>query len=153
MARARSVGSRNSSKSGIDIESVVNAVVEKVGPNDLKSWYKENVLSSKSLRAVALPEAVPEAIVEKSLFGWQVKVGKQIVKCQSEFEARYLRIWIEIGASSIKIPKDESQLKRLVAGLEKRKAEIDAVIKAYLGSILDAKLKARILHQVWQRLA
>lgn len=50
----------------------------------------------------------------------------------------------------IKIPKDEDYLKEIVPKLESLKQRTDEVFEDYLGSILDPRLRQRLLHQLWQ---
>ncbi len=150
--KAKSVGSRKKTKSGIDIEAVVDTVIDKVGDKKLYNWYKENILGRKDLQTKKLPEFEGEPQIEKSLFGWQIKDGKKIIECHSEDEARYLKVWFEVGVKSIKIPKDEKYLTKITKELENCKSEIDDIIESYLGSVLDQKLKSQILHHTGQRI-
>jgi len=68
-------------------------------------------------------------------------------------EARYLKVWLEAGLDNIKIPKDEDYLKEIVLELELLKKKTDEVFEDYLGSILDPRLRQRLLHQLWQEVA
>jgi len=150
--KAKSFGSRKKTKSGIDIEVVVSTIVEKIDDKKLTDWYKKEILSRKDLQIKKLPELESKPQIEKSLFGWQIKNGKKAIECHSKDEARYLKVWLEVGAKSIKIPKDEKYLIEVTKELENRKLEIDDIIESYLGSILDQKLKSQILHQIWQKI-
>ena len=67
-------------------------------------------------------------------------------------EARYLKVWLEVGSESIKIPKDEGYLSEIVPQLESLKQKTDEVFEDYLGSILDSRLRQRLLHQLWQEI-
>lgn len=150
--RARSLGSSKPNKKGIDVEAVVKIVLDKIDGKTLKQFYAEHTAPLKELTQKKLPEVVTPPTIEKSLFGWQINVGgRKSLSCASELEARYVKVWLEAGAETIKLPKDERVLKKLVPLLEFRKAEIDTIIDVYLGSILDKKLKSQILHQIWQR--
>lgn len=70
--------------------------------------------------------------------------------CTSETEARYLKVWLEAGLESVKIPKDEDYLREIVPELESLKQKTDAVFEDYLSSILDSRTRQRLLHQLWQ---
>lgn len=150
--KARSVSAGRKTKSGIDTEAVINIVVQQIGDKNLKNWYKEKVLSQHNLGTKQLPELEGKPKIEKSLFDWQVEVDKKTVQCRSEIEARYCKVWVEVGIKSVKIPKDEKYLAKITPELELRKVAIDEIIESYLGSILDYKLKSQILHQVWQKI-
>jgi len=65
-------------------------------------------------------------------------------------EARYLKVWLEAGLDSIRIPKDEAYLGEVVPELESLKQKIDEVFEDYLGSILDPRLRQHLPHQLWQ---
>ena len=127
-------------------------MVQQIGDKNLKNWYKEKVLSQHNLGTKQLPELEGKPKIEKSLFDWQVEVDKKTVQCRSEIEARYCKVWVEVGIKSVKIPKDEKYLAKITPELELRKVAIDEIIESYLGSILDYKLKSQILHQVWQKI-
>jgi chorismate mutase len=150
--KAKSLGKKKKTKGGIDIESLVNTVLEKIGENTLKKFYKEKILTRKDLVTKKLPELKDKPKIKKGLFGWQLSSGKNYIECPSEVEARYLKSWLEIGAKSVKMPKDPGYLEGVVNDLEKTKFNIDEIIEDYLGSILDQKAKNQILHQIWQKL-
>jgi len=48
------------------------------------------------------------------------------------------------------MPKDEDYLMEIVPELESLKQKTDEVFEGYIGSILDSKLRQRLLHQLWQ---
>jgi len=131
---------------------VADTIIEKIGDKKFNNWYKEKILSRKDLRTKSLLELESRPEIKKSLFSWQIKDGKKTIECQSENEARYLKVWLEVGAKSIKIPQDEKYLLEVTEELENFKLEIDNIIEFYLGSILDQKLKSQILYQIWQRI-
>jgi len=91
-----------------------------------------------------------EVKLEQDLFGWRLSSGREHIDCASETEARYLKVWLEAGLESIKIPKDEDCLKEIVPGLESLKQKTDEVFEDYLGPILDPRLRQRLHHQLWQ---
>jgi hypothetical protein len=150
--RAKSVGARRKTKKGIDVDAVIDTVLKQLEGRDLKNWYKDKILNRNDLMVKKLPERDGGSEIEKSLFGWQLKSGKKAIQCRSEAEARYLRVWLEAGAKSVKIPKDDKYLGKITSELIAKKKELDEVMESYLGSILDLKLKSQILHQIWQQL-
>ncbi len=150
--KAKSGGARKKTKKGIDIEAVIETVLNQLEGKDLKKWYQEKILSRDDLITKKLPERDGKPEIEKSLFGWQLKSGKKAIQCRSEAEAVYFKVWLEAGAKSVKIPKDEKYLEKITPELEAGKKELDEIIESYLGSILDQKLKSQILHQIWQRI-
>ncbi len=77
-------------------------------------------------------------------------MGRQHIDCGSEYEARYLKVWLEAGLDSVKMPKDEDYLKEIVSLLEELKKKIDETFQTYLSSIVTPKLQERLYHQLWQ---
>lgn len=147
--KAKSLNNKNK-KGGLNVDALVNTIVEKVGENTIGKMYQENILSSNNLYTKKLPEFDSASKIEKGLFGWQIVSGDSHLTCQSKDEARYLKIWIDVGQESIKIPKDQQYLEKVVGDLETLKSQIDQIIENYISSILDPKLKSQILHRVWQ---
>jgi hypothetical protein len=97
-----------------------------------------------------LPRVSGEVKLEQELFGWRLSSGREHIDCASEIEARYLKVWLEAGLDSIRIPKDEGYFKEIIPKLESLKQKTEEVFEDYLGSILDPRLRQRLLHQLWQ---
>jgi type I restriction enzyme M protein len=148
--KAKSFGKRRKTKEGIDIDLLVKTVMDKLGKDTLGNLYREKVLTHKPLRSRSLPKVSGEVKLEQELFGWRLSSGREHVDCASDMEARYLKVWLEVGLDSIKIPKDEAYLGEIVPKLESLKQKTDEIFEDYLGSILDPRLCQRLLHQLWQ---
>ncbi|MGB6873785.1 MAG: N-6 DNA methylase [Dehalococcoidia bacterium] len=151
--KAKSFGKRRKTKEGIDIDLLVKTVMDKLGEDTLGKFYRENILTHKPLRTKSLPKVSGEVKLEQELFGWRLSSGRGHIDCTSEMEARYLKVWLEAGLDSIKIPKDEDYLGGIVPELESLKQKTDGIFEDYLGSILDPRLRQRLLHQLWQEVA
>jgi len=150
LERAKSFGKKQKTKEGIDIDLLVKTVMDKLGDDTLGKFYREKILSHKPLRTRSLPRVPGEVKLEQELFGWRLSSGREHIDCTSEMEARYLKVWLETGLESIKIPKDADYLEEIVPELESLKQKTDEVFEDYLGSILDPRLRQRLLHQLWQ---
>jgi len=148
--RAKSFGKRRKTKEGIDIDLLVKTVMDKLGEDTLGKFYRDKILTHKPLRSRSLLKIPGEVRLERELFGWRLSSGREHLDCTSETEARYLKVWLEAAQESIKIPKDEDYLKDIVPELESLKQKTDEVFEDYLGSILDPRLRQRLLHQLWQ---
>ncbi len=148
--KAKSFGKRRKTKEGIDIDLLVKTVMDKLGEDTLGKFYREKILAHKPLLTKSLPKVPGEVKLEQELFGWRLSSGREHIDCASEMEARYLKVWLEAGLDSVKMPKDEDYLKEIVPELEGLKQKTDEVFEDYLGSILDPKLRQRLLHQLWQ---
>jgi len=148
--KAKSFGKRQKTKEGIDIDLLVKTVMDKLGEDTLGKFYREKVLTHKPLHTRSLPKVSGEVKLQQELFGWRLSSGREHIDCASETEARYLKVWLEAGLESIKIPKDEDYLEEIIPELESLKQKTDEVFEGYLGSILDPKLRQHLLHQLWQ---
>ena len=148
--KARSFGKRRKTREGIDIDLLVKTVMDKLGEETLGKFYREKILTHKPLRTKRLPKISGEVKLQQELFGWRLSSGREHVDCISELEARYLKVWSEARLESIKIPEDENHLKESVPELESLKQKTDEVFEDYLSSILDSRLRQRLLHQLWQ---
>ena len=148
--KAKSFGKRQKTKEGIDIDRLVKTVMGKIGDDTLGKLYQEKILTHKPLRTRSLPKVSGEVKLEQELFGWRLSSGREHLDCASELEARYLKVWLDAGVESVKIPRDEGYLDEIVPELETLKQKADEVFEDYLGSILDPRLRQRLLHQLWQ---
>jgi len=151
--KSKSVGKSHKVKKGIDIDAILELIINKIGDKSLKKWYEEKILTRNDLEVKELPEIGNNLKIEKGLYGWKIKGDRSTLQCTFEAEAEYLKIWIEIGAKSLTIPKDETYLSKVAEELKTLKKEIDEIIDSYLGSILDTKLKSQILYRVWQSIS
>ena len=150
--KAKSFGKRKVTKNGLDIDALMNTILEKIGENTLKKFYKEKILSQKRLYTKKLPQLSEIPRIEKNLFGWRLASGRNEIECHSEPESRYLKVWLEAGVKSIKVPKDEKYLEKITEELEELKTNLDKILETYLSSILNIKIRNQILHQIWQKI-
>jgi hypothetical protein len=115
--------------------------------------YKEKILPRKDLVERELPYNDHESQIVKDLFGYKLVCGKHQVECASEEEARYLKIFLDVGLTEIKIPKDINFLKQIIPELEESKKNIDEIIDEFMESIFDRKAKAQLRHEVYMEYA
>jgi len=148
--KAKSFGRMKKTKEGIDVDALVKTIKNKIGDETLGKFYKEKILTHKPLLTNKLPKASGEVKIEQELYGWRLYYsGKRHIECHSKEEARYLKVFLELGLDEVKIPKDDEYLKDILPELEELKAQIEQVINSYLESIVDTKAKAKIGHQLW----
>jgi type I restriction-modification system DNA methylase subunit len=148
--KAKSFGKKRKTKEGINIELLVKTVLERIGEETLGKFYREKVLTRKPLYTKKLPKVSGELRIEQELFGWRLSWDRKYINCVSELEARYLKVWLEAGLETVKMPKDENYLKDIVPELETLKKKTDEVFHNYLSSIVNPKIQQRLLHQLWQ---
>lgn len=158
--KAKSVDRKKKIKGGIDVDAFVKTVMERVGEETLGKFYQENILSHKPLYTKKLPKPTSDIGLEaelglkfeKDIHKYRLYSGKKYIFCKSEPEARYLKVWVETGLESVKVPKDENCLAKIVPQLEKLMEKIKKIIESYTNSILQPKLRQKILHQLWQKI-
>lgn len=117
-------------------------------------FYKEEVLSlsKRSLFKKELPDNSGEIKIERDLFSWKLFSGKNFIECRSEEEARYLKIFADLGVTEVFIPKDDAHLNSILPELERLKTRADEILNSYLETILDRKIKERLRHEVYMEI-
>jgi hypothetical protein len=119
--------------------------------------YREKVLSlsKRSLRKVELEYSPENLRIEKDLFGWKLfytRFGRKtgyFLECRSEEEARFLKIFFELGLKKIHVPKDEKYLKSILPEFEKEKKRTDEILDFYTDAILNRQIRERVKHEVY----
>jgi len=150
--RARSLKKRKKTKEGIDIELLVKTVVEKVGEHTLGKFYRQRILTQKKLTMRRLVRTRGKTKIEAGLFGWRVYSGRLHIDCSSETEARYLRVWTDVGLDKVKMPKDANYLEQIISDLESVYKKNQATIESYLESIVDVRTQDKIRDLIWQEM-
>ena len=87
-------------------------------------FYRTYIKPRKDLREVDLPNRVDqnEIRIEKTMFADDIRLyywKNKHIQCKSELEARYLKVWLKHGLTTIEIPTDEKYLAEIIPILEK----------------------------------
>jgi hypothetical protein len=109
-------------------------------------------LPKRKLSKKELPDNSGEIKIDRDLFGWKLFSGKNFFECRSEEEARYLKIFADLGMTEIFVPKDDVHLKNILPELERLKTRTDEILNSYLETILDRKIKERLKHEVYMEI-
>ena len=123
-------------------------------------YYREKVLSlpKKQLRKVELEYSPENLRVEKDLFGWKLfytRLGRKteyFLECRSGEEARYVKIFCELGLLEIRVPKDEEYLKNILPELERIKSTLDEILNSYMETIVSRKIRERLKSEVYMEI-
>ena len=107
--KAKSLQKGGKTKNGIDLNLLAQNVMNRLGVPNLATVYKEKI-AGVPCQTIDLPKQAEPITIENTLFGWQVRVGKKKVYCDSENQARYLRLFAEMGWDYVLIPQDEKYL-------------------------------------------
>jgi len=151
LEKAKSV-KKKKLKEGIDIDSLVKTIMQKIGDDNLGKFYREKILSQKDLVTKSIPITKGKIKIDKDLFGWRLICGKESITCNSEEEAHYIKVFAEVGLETIKIPKDHDYLKAIINDLRNLKKKTDQVIASFLQSIVNPKIRAKVAHTLWMEI-
>ena len=88
-----------------------------------------------------------ETKMEQDLFGWKIHTRRRVFEFDSELEARYCLIFLELGWRKVYIPKNADYLAEILPRLEYLKMRIEQIIGNGLKRIFGRKIRweARIL--------
>lgn len=99
--------------------TVTEEIAAEMGLDWLPTLYSEKV---RTLRTRSYEFEVPQkenrAVIQHTLLGIELKVGRRRMACPDLSTARYLRIFARIGCSSIAVPYDVSLIPALADELE-----------------------------------
>jgi hypothetical protein len=121
-------------------------------------YYKEKVLSlpRKERKKFEIPLNDGVTRIENEIFGWKLyyrKHGRKSeasIGCRTEEEARYIKVFMEIEAREIYIPKDETLIAEILPKLEELKKRTDEVLNEYLSAIMIRKHREKLRFMVYK---
>jgi len=128
--------------------------------NELKSivfktigeFYKEKVLSMDNKRLVDIGSNSGHIRIVNEVFGWILYNGKRVIECRSENEARYLKLFMELGLNKVYVPEDAEYLNVVLSELESMKRRTDEIIDERLRSILNPRIREEIRQDVYNEI-
>jgi len=82
-----------------------------------------------------------ELRMEQDLFGWKVHTKRRVFECDSEIEARYLMIFLELGWREIYVPKSAEYFAEIMPRLDYLKARLDRVLTEGLKRAFGRKIR------------
>jgi hypothetical protein len=118
----------------------------------LGEFYREKILNRTDLYEIEWPFNNGNVEVIKDLFGWKLSDGKNHIECQSEEEARYIKVFFDSGLKSVFIPKETTYLINILPELEKLKLKIDMIMNEYLETILNRRSREQLKHEVFMEI-
>jgi hypothetical protein len=99
--------------------SVAQKIHEQLGETWLPRIYRERV---RKLRTRAYhfekPSASARVVIQHTLLGVELKVGRRRLLCPDLATARYLSVFARIGISDVAVPYDITKISRLADELE-----------------------------------
>jgi hypothetical protein len=144
LEKAKSTKGKKHTEDGLNIDLFIQTVIYDIGEENLLKFYQTRVKNYNPTVIRSLPDGSGEVKINHELFGWRLSRDNQYVDCNSELEARYLKVWMEMGLTTIVAPENEEGLKKLVPDLEALTQKINAIFESHLNSIVAAKLKDQL---------
>ncbi len=151
LQKARSLKKIKKTKEGIDLDLLAQNILRRLEDDNLVTFYKKQI-TSVPCYSIDLPERAEPIEVENFLFGWCLKSGKKVIDCSSEAEARYKRIFLEMGWDRAMIPKDNVYLSSIINRWETLFEKTQAVLQEHTSSILQKKTRNLLIYTVWSKL-
>ncbi len=81
-----------------------------------------------------------------------MKIGRKVIDCLSETQARYLRVFVEMGWGKAPVPKDNGYLAKIIDQWENLFKKTQETLEEYTSSILRNKTRDLLAHTVWAKL-
>ncbi|HPD60317.1 MAG TPA: N-6 DNA methylase [Thermodesulfobacteriota bacterium] len=151
LERAKSLQKTTKTKEGLDIELLSQNILSQLGEPNLATFFSDRI-APVPCYSLDLPKRAEPIKVEKTLFGWELKIGKNSLKCSNENQARYLRIFAEMEWENVPVPKDDGYLSTIIDKWEELFQKAQAVLEEYSASILQRKTCDQLKHTVWTKL-
>ncbi len=120
-------------------------IKEKLGDEWLPEIYRSKVRTQRTRsHRLEIPERENRAIIQHTLLGVELKVGKRRISCPDLSTARYLEIFAKLGCQEIAIPYDITKISTLADELESSRQKILLFFEeAAKGKIAQAKGRMR----------
>jgi len=118
-------------------------------------FYKEEILTFGKLKEKELIGSIcpGETELVQDLFGWKVIFGKHQIDCDSELEARFVRVFTELGWRSVQVPQDENYLAKILPELEANKQRADELYKKREKTIFSRKLRQEVKMKFYRKIS
>jgi len=91
-----------------------------------------------------------KSAVERTLFGWQLRLGRETLADLTEAEARYLRVFAEMGFTEAPVPTPSGHLAAILPQLE---AAFEAAVRhidARTAGILSSGTRDMTTELIWE---
>ncbi len=94
-----------------------------------------------------------ELRMEQDLFGWKVYTKRRVFECDSEIEARYLMVFLELGWREIYVPKSAEYFAEIMPRLDYLKARLDRLMTEHMKRIFGRKIRRETRLLAYQKLS
>jgi hypothetical protein len=120
----------------------------------LGAFYREKVLSRKEIKEVELPrkkEFDAEIKIEPVLYGYRLHSDGGYIELDTEEEARYCKVFLEIGLRQVMVPENLDYLKSILPELEHLKSRHDYYLNNHMEFLFSRKLKRELHSLTWSK--
>lgn len=98
-----------------------------------------------------IPPVDPEEIaIENTLFGWELRLRREQVPCESEAVARYLAAFARMGFVEVPVPDDPRVIEAVVEDLERSVADLTKRIEDEISGELNPSRRKQLFDLVWE---
>ena len=98
---------------------LIDAIRESMGEEWLPFIYRDKIRTQRTrLITLEIPPRNNSAIIQYTLLGIELKVGKRRFACPDLATARYMRVFARIGASEFALPYDITRISTAADELE-----------------------------------
>jgi hypothetical protein len=118
-------------------------------PKNIVGIYRLRVLPVKT-RTIQLLGRKGPARITQTLLGYEVQGSYKRIQCPDMITARYLKLFLEIGCRTIKLPYDPTVTAAIVPKLEECLATLQAAIRQAVPE--SPKLQHYVIRQIFRYL-
>jgi hypothetical protein len=150
--RAESVAKQKKRKEGVDVGWVTDLVLQGARMEELAQLYQEAL--AQETRVLPIGRLDSEPFIERELWGYWVRTKERdVLKCDTEEEARYVTALAKVGLEEIRMPTDPAYMAAIVDQVEAIVEAIQKRLDFYLETIPDRKVCRQITRRVWSAVA
>ncbi len=110
----------------------------------------ERILKNPCTMRSISPASPEEIVVENTLYGWELRLRRELVPCESEAVARYLAAFARMGFIEVPVPNDPRVVEAVVQDLERSVEELTKHIESEISGELNPSRHKQLLEMVWE---
>lgn len=101
------------------VEACAQQIRERLGETWLPRIYRERILKLRTRSYHFAIEGIPKRVlIQHTLLGVELKVGRKRLLCPDLATARYLSVFARVGAKDVAVPYDITKISQLADELE-----------------------------------
>ena len=138
------------------VEDLAQKIQQQLGETWLPRIYRERILKLRTRSYhFETPNPSPRVVIQHTLLGIELKLGRKRLLCPDLATARYLLVFARIGCQDVALPYDITKISQLADELEsswyrmlllaEQEAKVESTrFKGRLRGLLLAKIRAEI---------